>query len=285
MGNNYTTPETYKKYITDKNYEKLEKTLRKYPKYANITNENNISALILFSLDRTKFSMVKYLIENKADPNIQGKNGWTALMLASKYSGINNTFGTVKYLVENKADPNIQEKIGQTALMMSSKYSNTKSSFRTVKYLIENKADPNIQDRRGWTALMLASKYSGKSSTFGTVKCLIDNKADLEIHTKDGWSVLNLISDEKGKFKIIEYLLKKGANPNSYDKYGNTFWENSLYEYKLKLSNNNAEIDECSICLEELNDCIIKTKCSHSFHIDCISKIKSKICPNCRQRL
>jgi len=41
---------------------------------------------------------------------------------------------------------------------------------------------------------------------------------------------------------------------------------------------------DCCICLDPLAHCkdITKLKCNHTFHFDCISKIKNVSCPLCR---
>ena len=43
-------------------------------------------------------------------------------------------------------------------------------------------------------------------------------------------------------------------------------------------------MDDCSICLEPLNefDCHQYLKCSHSYHANCIAKLNSFTCPMCR---
>ena len=48
--------------------------------------------------------VVELLLEEKADPNIQNNNGWTALIVASG----NGHQQVVELLLEEKADPNIQ---------------------------------------------------------------------------------------------------------------------------------------------------------------------------------
>ena len=48
--------------------------------------------------------VVELLLEEKADPNIQNNNGWTALIVASQ----NGHHQVVELLLKEKADPNIQ---------------------------------------------------------------------------------------------------------------------------------------------------------------------------------
>lgn len=55
-------------------------------------------------------------------------DGWTALMLATRYTDMDNTNEIVKMLLKNKADVNKTNNYGEMALMLASCYSNTDSN-------------------------------------------------------------------------------------------------------------------------------------------------------------
>ncbi|XP_024070705.1 ankyrin repeat domain-containing protein 34B [Terrapene carolina triunguis] len=59
----------------------------------------------------------------------------------------------VKYLLENKADPNIQDKSGKTALMHACL---EKAGPEVVSLLLKNGADLSLQDHSGYSALVYA---------------------------------------------------------------------------------------------------------------------------------
>ena len=46
-------------------------------------------------------------------------------------------------------------------------------------------------------------------------------------------------------------------------------------------------MSNCVICLSNLNNQtkIIKLKCNHKFHYNCISQIKNNLCPLCRDKI
>jgi len=45
-------------------------------------------------------------------------------------------------------------------------------------------------------------------------------------------------------------------------------------------------MSNCVICISDLNNNpIVKLKCNHEFHYDCISKIKNNLCPLCRDKI
>ena len=45
--------------------------------------------------------------------------------------------------------------------------------------------------------------------------------------------------------------------------------------------------NECPICLDLINNKskIIKLNCNHTFHVDCVKKIRSNQCPLCRSEI
>ena len=74
---------------------------------------------------------------------------------------------------------NLQNNDGYTALMIAARYSNTTSTEKTVELLLKAGADVNIQNKKGYTALVLAARYSytksrqAMTSTEGTIKLLL----------------------------------------------------------------------------------------------------------------
>ncbi|XP_053313801.1 ankyrin repeat domain-containing protein 34B [Spea bombifrons] len=59
----------------------------------------------------------------------------------------------IKYLLENNADPNIQDKFGKTALMHACLEN---AGAGVVSLLLESGADPSLQDHTGFSALVYA---------------------------------------------------------------------------------------------------------------------------------
>jgi len=84
---------------------------------------------VMKASEKGNFEITKFLVENGADPNAQGKHGYTVLTMASE----NGNFEMVKFLVENGTHPNGQDQHGWTALMMASK----KGNFEIAKFLVE----------------------------------------------------------------------------------------------------------------------------------------------------
>ncbi|XP_071777388.2 ankyrin repeat domain-containing protein 34C [Centroberyx gerrardi] len=67
----------------------------------------------------------------------------------------------VKYLLDNQADPNIQDKTGRTALMHACIH---RAGHEVVAHLLTNGADPSLEDRSGASALVYAINADDKET-------------------------------------------------------------------------------------------------------------------------
>ena len=163
----------------------------------NIQEKDGWTALMIASHSE----VVQILLKGGANPNIQEKDGWTALMTASQ----NGHSEVVQILLKGGADPNIQRVEGKAALMLAS----VNGHLYVVKILLKSSADPNIQEKDGWTSLMSACT-KGHSEV---VKILLSGGADPNIQEKDGWTAL-MSACTSGHFEVVQILLKGDADPN-----------------------------------------------------------------------
>ncbi len=124
-------------------------------------------------------------------------------MMASIYSNTKSNNNIVKLLIDNGADPNIQDNNGWTALMLASRNSNTYSCNTTIKILLEAGADINATACDGWTALLLACRFSLTDSSVETVELLLDNDPDLTFVTKCGKTIYDIINKHNKKLKDV----------------------------------------------------------------------------------
>ena len=125
-------------------------------------------------------SHIKKVVNNinnyNMDINLKSKNGYTALMLASKYSNTESNIETVKLLLDNGADINLKNCNGNSALMLASKYLNTDSNIETIKLLLDNGADIDVKNNNGTSFYDLNEKllnYRPKKKVYTTDKCCI----------------------------------------------------------------------------------------------------------------
>jgi hypothetical protein len=94
--------------------------LEKNPNFDINTKIRDTTVLISASLFETNSQIVNLLLEKGADPNIRNKNGWTALMFASK----NGCIKIVSSLLSYGADPNNIDKKGRSAIELASYWCN-----------------------------------------------------------------------------------------------------------------------------------------------------------------
>lgn len=106
---------------------------------------------LMFSVETRNADIITYLLDMRADPNIQEKiNGQTALMLAVKRGGID----TARILIQNGARLDIRDRNGNTALIWAAC-----ANVEIIQLLISNGAEINARNRMGRTVLSTASGY------------------------------------------------------------------------------------------------------------------------------
>merc|ERR1711976_46465 len=144
--------------------------------------------------------VMKVLIDNGVDPNLQDIDGMTALHYVVLFNG-KLDYDLLEFLINSGADPTIQTNDGDNVLHFalqnydnSGKGSNDGQAFlKTIELFLKNNVDPNSQNNDGHSALHLAVMQQP------------DSKDIKETETYD---------------KIITTLLKYGADPNIVNKSG-----------------------------------------------------------------
>ena len=166
----------------------------------NIQNEHRVTALMVAS-QHGHTKIVKLLLKENADVNIQNEHRVTALMVASQHGHTK----IVKLLLKENADVNIQNEHRVTALMVASLNGHT----QVVELLLKENADVNIQNERRVTALMAAS-LNGHTQV---VELLLKENADVNIQNVEGLTAL-MAANLNGHTQVVELLLKENADVN-----------------------------------------------------------------------
>jgi len=153
---------------------------------------------------------ITFMVSHGANPDVEDKEGQTALMIAS----VGGYGDVVETLVKHKADVNKKhQQSGITALMLAAAYDHPD----VVRILLDNGAQIDAKDDSGWTALIHAASY-GHSDT---VRTLLNRGADANAKNSDSHTALSFAALE-GHTDTVKALLDGGSAIDSKDDNGRT---------------------------------------------------------------
>jgi ankyrin repeat protein len=167
------------------------------------------------------------LLKNGADINAANNDGRTALIqIAGNYfpeltkAQIQRSDQAAAFLLDHGANVNLADKKGETALMRATVAGRT----HLAELLLAKGADIDARDKRGWTALMWGCRFPKGSED--VLDLLIKKGADLNARSVSGSTALYRAAFGAKEYgsgvKLMESLLKRGADPNIADKGGKT---------------------------------------------------------------
>lgn len=184
----------------------------------NTKNQYDGSTLLInacqFGYDQYFRCSVKELLAAGANPNIQNRQGRTALIYASipasHLVGWQGPLDKIQHLLAHGANPNIQDQYGRTALFYGLGFRDGKIK----KLLIEAGANPNIQDLEGNTAIMWIlyqlAQYAGWPGPIGDIRYLLSHGANPDIINNAGLTARD-IAVAKGFTEIVKLLDEASA--------------------------------------------------------------------------
>jgi len=163
----------------------------------NAVTKRERKTALHFSAENDNPECAYHLLESGADKDAKTRDGYTALMLASRAGHIE----TVKVLVEGGASVNaVLPEDGATAIMFAIQ----EGHDDIVKYLCrDGEADVNQRMTSGYTPLMIAASYNRSKSLHQLMKAGANKLLTLE----DGFSTLMVAAGE-GHVGIIRDLVK-----------------------------------------------------------------------------
>ena len=107
-----------------------------------------------------------------------------------------------------------------------------------ILYLLEQGIPIDITTKEGWTPLFIAAREGHAEAA----KLLIYKQAAINIQTDMGATALTMVltqpyPTEKDRLDLLEYMLRRGANPALKDRYGHDAW------YYAKQMNNDGALE------------------------------------------
>ena len=196
-------------------------------------------SLLSVATNKGFFSCAKFLLDKKANTEVQGNGGRTPLYDAA----LNGNRGLCRLLLEHGAKPNVSTEEGPILFKVAAS-----GNLEIVKVLVENGAETDATNSEDRTALQGASNNGHKdvvaylleigadvhhgighgstaihlAASYGfseIVQLLIDNGADLQRPSPSGWTPLHLCYDYPETTRL---LLENGAEVNSVTETGHT---------------------------------------------------------------
>ena len=148
--------------------------------------------------------VLRFLLDNDADPNSMCPNGMSALMMAAKY-GLS---GVVRLLLSYRATVNMHSQaMNWTTPLWEAVYNNHPTISRI---LLEKGANVNEPNAAGLTPLL----YTAEKGFEDVASVLLDFHADVTIKSRFGVPALCLAAMH-GHHNIVRLLLYRGANVDS----------------------------------------------------------------------
>ena len=175
---------------------------------------------LIVAVENGNLDCVKILLKYKAEIEERGDfdtNYYTCctpLFVAAAKGNVD----ILSFLVKKGADINAWSD-ECTPLMIACENNKVDAAI----YLIEQGAEVNLQDNLGYTAL---HKATTGSYNFHALNCLIDSGANVNALTKKKYTPLMLACDS-GNY--VNFLLRKGANVDFQDDYGQTALYHAIY--------------------------------------------------------
>lgn len=151
--------------------------------YGKKDDKSPTRTALMIAIEKKNYEIVKYLLENKADPNKSLKSsGYPSYNIFPMYflNGTNDKCRKIlKLLFEYGADPNVKS-YGWTYLhKILKEMSIDRDLVETVKLLLMEGADPNMQNISGKTALQIFEERNSTSDYANQIiKILLDNGAE-----------------------------------------------------------------------------------------------------------
>ncbi|EAR89400.1 ankyrin domain protein (macronuclear) [Tetrahymena thermophila SB210] len=175
-------------------------------------DSNHFTPLILVikSTDDGIPEAVEVLLKFNANPNVQDKDGNTALHYAAS---MGQEECCEILLNSNKININSQNSFGETPLIQSI----IEGQFNIINMLLNHKIDLEIQDKKGRSAIHYAAITKGNSPAY--IRCLAE-KCDLNKRDQEGNTPLLLAASLslKKHYRAIELLINLNVDLTAKNK-------------------------------------------------------------------
>jgi len=145
---------------------------------------------------------LEFLVNNKANVNLKAEL-FDEAMLHRLLFNSSATIGMVDFLVQQKADPNLNGMNDLPPLNMACLF---KKDHKFLEYFIDKKSDVNYQFGGMKDSALHSLFNSKNHLTLEKVKVLIDNKADVHLKNANNQTPLDKLNSITGHSDIKLYI-------------------------------------------------------------------------------
>ena len=221
--------------LTADKIKKIEEIVLKNPAIVNFKGSDQTTPLLHKAAENGHLEVVKLLLANNADVNVEDEDTSTPLHAAAQHGHLE----VVKLLLAKNADVNAVEIYKSTPLH----YAAENGHLEVVKLLLANNADVNAVDNCTNTPLYDAAWHGHLE----VVKLLLVNKANVNAVDKCTRTPLHYAA-WRGHLEVVKLLLENHANVNAVNGNANTplhkAAENGHLEVVKVLLENDADFKE-----------------------------------------
>ncbi|XP_023314792.1 ankyrin-1-like isoform X2 [Trichogramma pretiosum] len=175
-----------------------------------------------YALENNLSDTAEWLLSKGADVNLANEEGSTPLHNVCKGERVS----FLKSFLKNAEEVNqsvrldARDKLGNTPLHLAIKCNTDK---KVSELLLQTGADPNSANEKGLTPLHIICKWKGANllTMFFNINKKLDRTVQVDAQDNEGNTPLHSVT-LSGNEKKIEFLLRKGANPNLANEDGTT---------------------------------------------------------------
>ena len=164
----------------------------------NQTESDSGYSALHFAAQASSETIVKTLLENGADPNLQARDGRAPLHIAAKL----RFFEIAEELLTNGANIDLLDNEGLTPMIVSIIGGRDAFIADTVRFLLHNGADPNRQDSNGSSAL----HHAVLANRIDTIPVLMEYGVSLDLKNNNGQTALDV-----APYDIIREILREAG--------------------------------------------------------------------------
>ncbi|WP_417737758.1 ankyrin repeat domain-containing protein [Rosistilla oblonga] len=164
-------------------------------------------------------SCIRLLIDAGADPKKPGRRRQPPIFMTRSRSAIQS-------LLDAGADLDAKDENGDVPFQNCASYI---GSIEVLQFWLDRGVDPNLQPVVGWPSLHgivcggIPERFVSEGQRVEILRLLLDSGALIDLRDKTGVTALHYACQSHLHLsKCADLLLRRGADPNLYDSWGNT---------------------------------------------------------------